>query len=453
MRFVALRRAVVATAAISLFAIPSVYAETLVADGDVVSSDVQGTIDLGSAEPGQDIAVDVNFVLQCSGTSHIDAGQSVRLTPGARTIPPGGGFSIGSMTFAPGAGWPADGEPCPAGLPPTVGGPAHLIVTAPLALGTNYRYSFTWNRSLLPSTTGDSGVFEGPSTTVVFLLDVANNTPPELHLPADVTIEGNTTSGAIAAYSVSASDAEDGAPPTPTCAPVVGSVLPLGTTSVDCDVTDSGGMTASGAFDITVVDTTPPSLAGVPASAAATTSNPAGAAVAYPAPTTTDVVDPNPSVDCLPASGSVFPIGSSTVTCTATDATGNQASDSFPVTVTFVPPVAWSAAWGEPVSSPGDTFVANSGRTIPVKVTIFADGVEQTTGHGALSIAACGGGASLEVALGWDGGRWNGHLDTSRLGGPGCYIVGALLDGHEAGSFRLDLRGNETAATQKGANK
>lgn len=37
---------------------------------------------------------------------------------------------------------------------------------------------------------------------------------------------------------------------------------------------------------------------------------------------------------CEPASGSQFPIGDTVVTCTATDAAGNSASDQFTVTVT-----------------------------------------------------------------------------------------------------------------------
>ena len=47
----------------------------------------------------------------------------------------------------------------------------------------------------------------------------------------------------------------------------------------------------------------------------------------------TDGADPNPGVSCVPASGSLFAIGASTVSCTATDHVGNAASGSFVVTV------------------------------------------------------------------------------------------------------------------------
>jgi predicted outer membrane repeat protein len=47
---------------------------------------------------------------------------------------------------------------------------------------------------------------------------------------------------------------------------------------------------------------------------------------------------PGVTVSCDPASGSLFPVGTTTVTCTATDASGNDAEGSFTVTVTEPPP-------------------------------------------------------------------------------------------------------------------
>jgi Tol biopolymer transport system component len=59
---------------------------------------------------------------------------------------------------------------------------------------------------------------------------------------------------------------------------------------------------------------------------------PAGAVVAYTV-TASDADDPNPTVSCSPASGTVFAIGDTTVTCKATDASGNVATGSFSVHV------------------------------------------------------------------------------------------------------------------------
>jgi len=49
--------------------------------------------------------------------------------------------------------------------------------------------------------------------------------------------------------------------------------------------------------------------------------------------TATDGADPAPSIVCLPPSGSFFPRGTTLVTCTATDASGNQSTCEFAVTV------------------------------------------------------------------------------------------------------------------------
>ena len=47
----------------------------------------------------------------------------------------------------------------------------------------------------------------------------------------------------------------------------------------------------------------------------------------------TDVHDPDPTVDCVPPSGSTFPIGETLVTCTATDDADNSSLCTFTVTV------------------------------------------------------------------------------------------------------------------------
>jgi hypothetical protein len=60
--------------------------------------------------------------------------------------------------------------------------------------------------------------------------------------------------------------------------------------------------------------------------------SPAGAVVTFPTPTAVDEDLSTVTVQCLPASGSTFAIGDTTVTCTATDTDGDTNS---PVTTTF----------------------------------------------------------------------------------------------------------------------
>lgn len=81
------------------------------------------------------------------------------------------------------------------------------------------------------------------------------------------------------------------------------------------------------------VDTTPPVITSHP-DVTATASGPAGATVTYAAPTATDETDGPVPVTCTPPSGSSFPIGVTTVRCTAADAGGNTATSSFTITVT-----------------------------------------------------------------------------------------------------------------------
>jgi hypothetical protein len=78
-------------------------------------------------------------------------------------------------------------------------------------------------------------------------------------------------------------------------------------------------------------DPTPPVLT-VPANITTEATGPGGTAVTFSA-TATDNWDPNPVVSCVPASGSTFAIGTTTVNCTATDATGNATNGSFTVHV------------------------------------------------------------------------------------------------------------------------
>ena len=86
-----------------------------------------------------------------------------------------------------------------------------------------------------------------------------------------------------------------------------------------------------GTFAIFAHDATPPTLS-VPADLIVDATGPAGASVTFAA-TATDAIDPSPAVQCAPASGTVFAIGTTTVTCTATDASGNAATATFTVHV------------------------------------------------------------------------------------------------------------------------
>ncbi|HET9530133.1 MAG TPA: HYR domain-containing protein [Blastocatellia bacterium] len=115
--------------------------------------------------------------------------------------------------------------------------------------------------------------------------------------------------------------------------PPSGSVFPVGTTTVTAVATDAAGNISTCTFTVTVVDTTPPQII-CPPSQTAVTSNPGGTGVmvTYPDPTLVDNC-PGTTVMCAPPLGSIFPTGTTTVTCTASDPSGNNISCSFTVTV------------------------------------------------------------------------------------------------------------------------
>lgn len=188
--------------------------------------------------------------------------------------------------------------------------------------------------------------------------------------------------------------------------------------------------------DVPDVDTTPPVLNDVPTGIDLATTDPAGALLDYTPPSASDNRDPAPMVDCDPASGDLAPVGASEVTCTATDAAGNTASASFPVTVHLA-----SALWEEPVGN-GGTLMVHGQRTVPVKVSAWLDGVAITSGSPELVVEPCGStpGETVEQVLPveFSSGRWIGHLSTADLA-PGCHRVTLVADGTAVGSFTLSL--------------
>jgi hypothetical protein len=433
------------------------FAGTAAADSvqaDNVMPVINGSHFLGDVAPGGTVSADVHFVVACISLQHIDQNQSVVLT-GAGGIKPLDGeiVSASTATLDPlTIPWAPDGEGCPDPVPSYAGGAqSHVVLRAPTTAGTHV-FTVQWARSLTPAGNNDANAFVRSATSINLSVRVVANQPPVLSVPASFSAEGDTTGGWTADWSsVSATDAEDAPDPTPSCTPAAGTKLLLGTTTtVSCMVTDSAGASDTDTFDVTVVDTTAPTLGRLPDDITVSTSDATGRNVAFTTPGTSDIVDPAPTVVCAPGSGDHFAVGTTPVTCTATDSSGRQASGSFRVTVVYDPPppptATASAVWLEPIAGSGSTFIANRGRTIPVKVRLFVDDRERSTGDALLRSTACGATTGVDLPLTWSGGRWNVSLDTSRYPSS-CYTVGAWIDGLDAGSFTLELRGDAAAKT------
>jgi hypothetical protein len=109
----------------------------------------------------------------------------------------------------------------------------------------------------------------------------------------------------------------------------------------DGDVLVAGGLNeccetaAAEVYMLSLVDTLPPRIT-VPAEIVTVAFEPAGAVVFYDV-SAVDNIDDNPQLTCDPSSGATFALGTTVVTCTAMDATGNTATASFKVTV--LPPL------------------------------------------------------------------------------------------------------------------
>jgi hypothetical protein len=107
--------------------------------------------------------------------------------------------------------------------------------------------------------------------------------------------------------------------------------------------------------------------------------------VTLPAVTATDSCDSSASVTVSHTSGAIFPVGSTTVTATATDDSGNSSSCSFTVTVLYN-----FTGFFSPISNLPTLNSVNAGRSIPIKFSL--------SGNKGLNIFAVGYPASGQIA-------------------------------------------------------
>ena len=172
-------------------------------------------------------------------------------------------------------------------------------------------------------------------------LTVADQTAPQITCPANITT--NTASGTCSAIvNPGTATATDNCDTTPT---IVGTrsdnqplnaSYPKGTTTIHWTATDDAGNSSSCDQTVTVEDHEPPTIS-CPASMTIEPTCPSGAVGTYTAPVGQDNCPGAQTTRTAgAASGSVFPIGTTTVTYTVTDASGNTASCSFTITVKTV---------------------------------------------------------------------------------------------------------------------
>ena len=176
----------------------------------------------------------------------------------------------------------------------------------------------------------------GNSATVlqyVTIVDGDPGGPLTLAAPADRNLEAT---GATTAVDLGSATASGGMPPLSITNDAPAGGYPLGTTTVTWTVTDMGAMSVTDTQIVLVADTTAPALA-VPGAITRTQSSSGGlTAVDLGTATASDLVDPSPALVNDAPGG--FPLGATTVTWTASDASGNSRSATQQVTIVAFAP-------------------------------------------------------------------------------------------------------------------
>jgi len=177
-----------------------------------------------------------------------------------------------------------------------------------------------------------------------------------------MNVQTTNAAGAVVTYSAGAADpcglrSFD-------CSPQSGSTFSVGTTTVTCAATDSVGNTNSCSFKVTIALSSAPTVTcptGVEAECTG------GLTPVTYAVTAVDSSGAPLPVICTPPSGTGFRLGSSNVTCTATDSLGVSGSCSFTVTVVDTTPPS--------VTCPGDitTETTNAAGAVVTYIAGAAD--------------------------------------------------------------------------------
>jgi hypothetical protein len=285
--------------------------------------------------------------------SNVDSGgQTVILTPTSSVPPPPGGFEFQGSVYdiSTTANITGAVEVC---LP-------YSSSSDPATLYLKHFESGDWKDVTTVRDPSNSVICGVVTSLSPFALARASSTPspPVLALPSNAVAEASDASGAIVAYTATATDAGGAALPV-TCAPASGSLFPIGGTPVTCTATDATGSSVKGTFIATVTDSTPP-VVETPDPIVVSATSAAGTTVTYAA-SAADVVDGTVALGCSREADSIFEPGTTTVSCSSIDAAGNVGAGSFTVRVLF----SWSDVL-PPLNADGSSIV-QLGRTIPVK--------------------------------------------------------------------------------------
>jgi hypothetical protein len=177
---------------------------------------------------------------------------------------------------------------------------------------------------------------------------LTDTTPPILQQPPDITTPATADFGetfsATVNYAFTVSDPDNTAEEiTVSCNDPLGTTHLAGTGYVTCQAHDPAGNPSSQVMFTVTVTVPPPTFQNVPGPITFQATGAAGAVVTFVKPTAVDVGGRAVTVNCDQPSGITYPVGTTTVTCTATimraDSQGNPityttGTTQFSVTVT-----------------------------------------------------------------------------------------------------------------------
>lgn len=146
-----------------------------------------------------------------------------------------------------------------------------------------------------------------------------------------------------------------------------GTLVGLGPHTIHLTATDEANNTSTKTITFTVVDTTAP-VVSCPSNVTVylpLNSTAVSMPVSYSPASATDNCDSSVTIGYSQASGSVFPVGTTTVTVTATDDANNSSTCTFTVTVLYD-----FTGFFAPVENLPTLNVVNAGRGIPVKFSL-----------------------------------------------------------------------------------
>lgn len=211
----------------------------------------------------------------------------------------------------------------------------------------------------------DASNSAGERAQTSFIIDVHDDVAPTLYLPREpIVVKAESREGAIVEFDAKAYDDIYGDVLT-VCSPKSGSMFPIGVTNVTCTATDLDENLGAGTFQVEVLGEVKwyPLDVIVPSTIVVDAKSLEGNYVEYEVSVEGGK---EPEVTCYPRSGSLFPMGLTSVVCDAIDAFGMRGRGEFYVEVRDPAPPLFDELYATP------DILKNDGELYPIEIVASA---------------------------------------------------------------------------------